>query len=206
MYMYKSMSVDKLNDLTLFMFIDIDECASAPCHHNATCVDHVNSFSCVCSPGYTDPLCCTGNSLVWVLQTQIYDALIYVQVVVNASIILVFVMYSFQYTLLNLMLHEDTRTAFKINCICFNYKTSTNVPVTRAWTMEPALTSWMGITACVFPGIPTHNVQRVITTYIYLPLYHIEYMDFGVKWVILIIKHKSNLMVSLLMYQFSFAF
>ena len=49
------------NTLTSPYLTDINECASDPCHHNATCVDHVNAFSCVCSPGFTDPLCCTGN-------------------------------------------------------------------------------------------------------------------------------------------------
>lgn len=33
--------------------LNIDECISSPCLHNATCVDLVHGYGCVCSPGYT---------------------------------------------------------------------------------------------------------------------------------------------------------
>lgn len=33
--------------------VNIDECRSSPCLHNATCVDLVRGYGCVCSPGFT---------------------------------------------------------------------------------------------------------------------------------------------------------
>ena len=32
---------------------NIDECESAPCVNGATCIDQLNSYECVCVPGYT---------------------------------------------------------------------------------------------------------------------------------------------------------
>ena len=37
--------------------IDIDECASNPCQHGATCEDAVNSFNCICMPGFAGTSC-----------------------------------------------------------------------------------------------------------------------------------------------------
>ena len=37
--------------------VNIDECASSPCHNGGTCEDGVNSFSCRCPEGYHDPTC-----------------------------------------------------------------------------------------------------------------------------------------------------
>ena len=34
-------------------FTDIDECASSPCHSNATCFNTAGSFHCVCKTGFT---------------------------------------------------------------------------------------------------------------------------------------------------------
>ena len=34
--------------------INIDDCINNPCLNNGSCVDGVNSYTCVCSPGYTD--------------------------------------------------------------------------------------------------------------------------------------------------------
>ena len=33
--------------------VNIDECMSSPCLHNATCVDLVHGYACICSPGFT---------------------------------------------------------------------------------------------------------------------------------------------------------
>jgi hypothetical protein len=35
------------------IFLDINECSSKPCHHNATCTDNESSFVCECSVGYS---------------------------------------------------------------------------------------------------------------------------------------------------------
>ncbi|ROL54095.1 Versican core protein [Anabarilius grahami] len=36
---------------------EIDECQSNPCRNGATCIDGLNSFSCVCLPSYSGALC-----------------------------------------------------------------------------------------------------------------------------------------------------
>ena len=42
-------------------FSDIDECNSAPCQNGATCVDHVNRYSCSCAAGYAGTNCGSGK-------------------------------------------------------------------------------------------------------------------------------------------------
>ena len=46
-------------------FIGINECVSDPCHNDATCVDEMNQFTCLCIPGYTGVVCETGRLLIW---------------------------------------------------------------------------------------------------------------------------------------------
>ena len=38
---------------------DIDECASDPCQNNATCIDKINEFTCICQAGFTGRQCQT---------------------------------------------------------------------------------------------------------------------------------------------------
>lgn len=42
-------------------FEDIDECSSSPCKNSATCLDGVNSYTCICPNGYNGSDCETGN-------------------------------------------------------------------------------------------------------------------------------------------------
>ena len=46
--------------LSLFLFLDIDECSSNPCLNGATCVDQVNGYVCSCPGDYTGDKCQTG--------------------------------------------------------------------------------------------------------------------------------------------------
>nr|XP_054761568.1 fibrillin-2-like [Lytechinus pictus] len=39
---------------------EIDECASDPCQNGATCTDEINSYNCICAPGYNGTNCDTG--------------------------------------------------------------------------------------------------------------------------------------------------
>lgn len=50
-------------DLTaIFLFIDINECASTPCQHGGACLDLINNYRCHCSSGVTGFNCETGMS------------------------------------------------------------------------------------------------------------------------------------------------
>ena len=62
-YTQKTMGKLTVCSVTVF-FIGINECASDPCHNDATCVDETNQFTCLCIPGYTGVVCETGRLLV----------------------------------------------------------------------------------------------------------------------------------------------
>ena len=48
----------------LFYFVDIDECSTAQCHPNATCVNHPGSYNCTCNPGFLgNGESCAGSSI-----------------------------------------------------------------------------------------------------------------------------------------------
>ena len=42
--------------------VDIDECASNPCHNAGTCTDAVDGYTCGCVAGYNGDNCETGMS------------------------------------------------------------------------------------------------------------------------------------------------
>ena len=72
----------KLNwvECDIFLFlgdnceVNIDECLSSPCSHsNATCVDGVNAFTCVCPQGLTGDLCEVDVSITDVKYLHFYE-------------------------------------------------------------------------------------------------------------------------------------
>ena len=44
-----------------YVVADINDCDSDPCLNGGTCTDAVNSYACVCVPGYTGVHCETGE-------------------------------------------------------------------------------------------------------------------------------------------------
>lgn len=50
----------KIIYLMLFIYTDVDECASSPCLHG-NCTDQVNRYICECIPGYTGDRCDAGK-------------------------------------------------------------------------------------------------------------------------------------------------
>ena len=59
----------KYSDSNLYIspyFLDIDDCESNPCHNGGTCKDGINSYTCICPPGYTRHDCETGDMIhIW---------------------------------------------------------------------------------------------------------------------------------------------
>jgi len=49
----------QLSDISFFL--DIDDCQPMPCKNNATCVDHVNNYTCTCDSGFTGRNCEIGE-------------------------------------------------------------------------------------------------------------------------------------------------
>lgn len=44
------------------LLLDINECATNPCHRNGFCMNYPGGFACNCSTGYTgNGFACTGN-------------------------------------------------------------------------------------------------------------------------------------------------
>ena len=44
------------------LFPDINECAESPCKNNATCIDRVANFECICNDGYIGLTCDLGKT------------------------------------------------------------------------------------------------------------------------------------------------
>ena len=49
--------------LSASIYTDIDECESQPCQHDASCLDGISSFTCICALGYTGPTC--NDQILW---------------------------------------------------------------------------------------------------------------------------------------------
>lgn len=43
-----------------YLLTDIDECLSHACQNDATCVDGINDYTCICVTGYEGEFCETG--------------------------------------------------------------------------------------------------------------------------------------------------
>lgn len=53
----------KYQNLRLYVS-DIDNCASFPCENGGTCTDDINSYTCICIPGYTGSSCSVGRTFL----------------------------------------------------------------------------------------------------------------------------------------------
>ena len=45
------------------VLIELDECQSDPCQNNATCIDQLNKFTCLCLNGFNGDLCENGKGI-----------------------------------------------------------------------------------------------------------------------------------------------
>lgn len=54
------MIIDSLMHCSFRRCVDVDECQSKPCLNGGTCEDAVDSYTCLCALGYTDPQCSSG--------------------------------------------------------------------------------------------------------------------------------------------------
>ena len=53
-----------MHNYLLLLKTEIDECENNNCSPNATCIDKLNGFDCVCNTGFTgEGTSCTGISL-----------------------------------------------------------------------------------------------------------------------------------------------
>lgn len=43
-----------------YLTLDVDECASQPCHGNSYCTDEINSYHCTCQAHFTGQNCEIG--------------------------------------------------------------------------------------------------------------------------------------------------
>ena len=64
---------------SLFVLVDIDECASTPCQNAGTCTDDVNGYSCSCVDGYEGTHCEGRSTVDYSLLTLKLDVHLYFQ-------------------------------------------------------------------------------------------------------------------------------
>lgn len=55
-----ALHINSSNNLTIFSFIDIDDCRDNPCNNNGTCTDGIASYTCDCPLGFTGLDCETS--------------------------------------------------------------------------------------------------------------------------------------------------
>lgn len=62
LFFFKNQSMLRLFKRTiLIVLIDINECYDRPCKNGAQCINNQGSFTCICPPDFTGPLCETGK-------------------------------------------------------------------------------------------------------------------------------------------------
>ena len=49
---HTSSNLSLFNNKIIGNCIDVDECEAQPCHPNATCIDTIGSYECVCNEGF----------------------------------------------------------------------------------------------------------------------------------------------------------
>uniref|UniRef100_A0A8D2L395 EGF-like domain-containing protein n=1 Tax=Varanus komodoensis TaxID=61221 RepID=A0A8D2L395_VARKO len=53
--------IESMSSFGSYCLLDIDECASNPCRNKAPCISGINSFSCLCPPGFKGATCEIGE-------------------------------------------------------------------------------------------------------------------------------------------------
>ena len=82
------------NSLVGTCILDINECASNPCKHGATCNDHINMYNCTCPPGYYGYNCQKGKYYrhilsIYTVYSYFTDILIFCIIIANVDICLI---------------------------------------------------------------------------------------------------------------------
>lgn len=58
------------NCVNIFIFSDINECASYPCQNNGRCMDLINEYKCYCTNGYIGTNCTNDTCKYGFIHTQ----------------------------------------------------------------------------------------------------------------------------------------
>lgn len=123
--------------------INIDDCAINPCHNGGTCVDGINSFTCLCPEGYNDATClsevdeCSSNPCIHGRCQDLLNGWVGIQVLWEKKVHTHIYIYIYQ--LLTSLSTKDTNVPVTLAGVAKIATSITmNVSPTHAWMEEPA--------------------------------------------------------------------
>ena len=58
--------------ILIIFVLDANECARKPCKHEATCMNSIGVYSCICAKGFQGKLCDKGMILMWTFSCCYY--------------------------------------------------------------------------------------------------------------------------------------